>query len=176
MRFQSIIFSVLSLGFVGSSLALPVDSAALQKRAFTLKTYPEFQISSTPAGNAQAEAAAVFVTPFNGVDLATVSKQDRDNVEAMRRLAEQAETEQFNPAIKAASGAEAKALQNGKIKNKVLKLTGIVQVSKIDLAKAKAAGKDTSSIEAKLEEEQTKLTKNIATDVAAAGQDSEGVV
>ncbi|CAG7852739.1 SubName: Full=Uncharacterized protein {ECO:0000313/EMBL:CCA74423.1} [Serendipita indica DSM 11827] len=173
MRFQSIIFSVLSLGFVGSSLALPVDSAALQKRAFTLKTYPEFQISSTPAGNAQAEAAAVFVTPFNGVDLATVSKQDRDNVEAMRRLAEQAETEQFNPAIKAAS---AKALQNGKIKNKVLKLTGIVQVSKIDLAKAKAAGKDTSSIEAKLEEEQTKLTKNIATDVAAAGQDSEGVV
>lgn len=49
----------------------------------------------------------------------------------MRKAAENAETELFNPAIDAASGAEADALQVGKIKNKVLKLTGEVQVIKI---------------------------------------------
>ena len=69
-----------------------------------LHSYAEFQISDTPAGNAKAEAEAVFVTPFEGVDLATVPDQDRDNVEAMRKLAEDAETELFNPAIDAADG------------------------------------------------------------------------
>lgn len=71
-----------------------------------LVSYAEFQISDTPAGNAKAEAEAVFVTPFEGVDLATVPDQDRDNVEAMRKQAEDAETELFNPAIDAADGEE----------------------------------------------------------------------
>ncbi len=49
-------------------------------------------------------------------------------------------------------------------------------MTRLQLAKAKAAGKSTTSIEAKIKEEQTKLTKNIATDVAAAGQASKAVV
>ena len=51
----------------------------------------------------------------------------------MREAAEDAETAQFNPAIAAESGAEADALQVGKIKNKVLKLTGEVQVLNIQV-------------------------------------------
>jgi hypothetical protein len=70
----------------------------------------------------------------------------------------------------------ASALQVGKIKNKVLKLTGETQVINIKIAKAKAAGKSTSDLESKLAEEQTKLTKNISTDVASKGEASKSVV
>ncbi len=71
--------------------------------------------------------------------------------------------------------ATATALQNGKIKNKVLKLTAEVQGLNIKLAKAQAAGSDTSSIESKIAAEQKKLTTNIATDTKNAGQASQGV-
>ena len=54
-------------------------------------------------------------------------------METMRKAAEAAETDQFNPAIEAASGADADALQNGKIQNKVLKLTGEVQTINIEV-------------------------------------------
>ena len=57
----------------------------------------------------------------------------------MREAAEAAETDDFNPAIKAASGAAADALQVGKIKNKVLKLTGEVQVLNIKVSYILAA-------------------------------------
>ncbi|KAL5476666.1 hypothetical protein ACEPAI_2852 [Sanghuangporus weigelae] len=137
--------------------------------------YAQFQISDGVAGNAEAEANAVFVDPFANVDLSTVSDDTRDAIEAMREAAESAETDLFNPAIDAASGDEADALQVGKIKNKVLKLTGEVQVINIKIAQAQAAGEDTSDLESKLQEEQTKLNTNIATDKASAGQASEGV-
>jgi hypothetical protein len=74
------------------------------------------------------------VDPFKGVDLATVSDDDLDALKSMREAAEDAETEEFNPAIDAADGAEADALQVGKIKNKVLKLTGLVQVLNIQVS------------------------------------------
>ena len=45
----------------------------------------------------------------------------------------------------------------------------------MQIAQAKASGDDTSDLESKLAEEQTKLTNNIKTDKAAAGQDSKGV-
>ena len=44
------------------------------------------------------------------------------------------------------------------------------------LAKAQAAGEDTSSIEANLNDSLTKLETNIAIDVASAGLESKGVV
>lgn len=165
--------------FALSAFALPLNKRSeLQERqgfTFTAQNYADFQISDGVGGNAKAEAEAVFVAPFAGIDLATVPKASRDAVEAMRRAAEAAETDEFNPQIDAASGAAAAALKVGKIKNKVLKLTGILQVQKIDLAVAQAAGDDTSSILAKIEEETTKLNKNIATDVASAGKASQGV-
>ncbi len=72
----------------------------------------------------------------------------------MREAAEDAETSLFNPAIAAASGAAADALQNGKIANKVLKLTGEVQVLNIKIAKAQASGADTADLESDLATEQ----------------------
>lgn len=38
-------------------------------------SYADFQISDGTAGNAQAEAAAVFLDPFDGTDLATLDDQ-----------------------------------------------------------------------------------------------------
>ncbi len=58
----------------------------------------------------------------------------QDDIETMRQAAEAAETDDFNPAIDAASGDAADALQVGKIKNKVLKLTGEVQVLNIKVS------------------------------------------
>ena len=46
--------------------------------------------------------------PFKGQDLATVDATTLKNIETMRKAAESAETKNFNPAIKAASGAAAK--------------------------------------------------------------------
>ncbi len=57
--------------------------------------------------------------------------------------------------------------QNGKIKNKVLKLTAEV----LGIQVKAAQGGDDSDLAA----EQTKLAKNIALDVAAAGQASTAV-
>ena len=82
----------------------------------------------------------MFVDPFNGVDLSTVDKTTLKNVQTMREAAEDAETDQFNPAIKAASGDEADALQNGKIQNKVLKLTGEVQALNIQVRSPSRCG------------------------------------
>ena len=92
--------------------------------------------------------------PFDGVDLSTLDDSVAENMNTMREAAESAETDDFDPQIDAASGAEADALQNGKIANKVLKLTGEVQVLNIKIAKAKAAGEDTSDLESSLADEQ----------------------
>ncbi|KAJ7677592.1 hypothetical protein B0H17DRAFT_1206874 [Mycena rosella] len=156
-----------------AAFAAPVPS----KRAafsFALQSYDQFQISDGVAGTAEAEANAVFVDPFPA-DLTTVDATSLANLGTMREAAESAETDSFDPQIAAASGADAAALQVGKIKNKVLKLTGEVQQIKIKIAQATAAGQDTSSLETDLATEQTKLTTNIATDVKSAGATSKGV-
>lgn len=97
----------------------------------SLRSYSQFQISDGVGGNAQAQANAVFVDPFANTDLTTVSSDVLEAMNNMREAAESAETDDFNPQIAAASGAAADALQVGKIKNKVLKLTGEVQVLNI---------------------------------------------
>ncbi|KAH8115851.1 hypothetical protein DFH11DRAFT_1701836 [Phellopilus nigrolimitatus] len=160
-----------------------VDAAPIyMKRAVTQTAdnfkqldYAQFQISDGVGGNAAAEANAVFVDPFANTDLSTVSSDVLNALDAMAKAAESAETADFDPAIAAASGAQADALQVGKIKNKVLKLTGEVQVLNVKIAQAKAAGTDTSDLESSLATEQTKLTTDIATDKASAGQTSQGV-
>ena len=108
-----------------SSLLLPLlatlaVSAPLARRA-TPRTFAELSISSGTAGNAKAEADAIFPAP---ADLAAVSADDLETLKAERETAEAAETDGFNPAIDAAGGKNTDAgtgLQNGKIKNKVLK-------------------------------------------------------
>lgn len=51
------------------------------------------------AGNAASQAQAVCTTPFAGVNLATVSQTDLNNLEAFREAAESAETVQFVPQV-----------------------------------------------------------------------------
>ncbi|WVQ81094.1 hypothetical protein IAT38_003216 [Cryptococcus sp. DSM 104549] len=151
---------------------LAVASAMPSKRAacpaFALQDYADFQISGGVGGNAQAEANAVFVDPFNGCDLSTVDATSLKNIQTMREAAESAETDQFNGAIDAASGDELAALKVGKSKNKVLKLTGEIQALQI---KAAQGSDETSSIAA----EQTKLDTNVAADKKNAGATSQPV-
>lgn len=70
-------------------------------------SYAAFQISDTPGGTALADANAVFVDPFQGQDLATVSAADLASIQTMREAAESAETDDFNPQIAAAAGTAA---------------------------------------------------------------------
>jgi len=142
---------------------------------FQLQQYSAFQISDGEGGNAEAQANAVFVTPFSGQDLATVSSTSLANLQSMREAAESAETDDFDPQIDAASGSVAAELQVGKIKNKVLKLTGEIQGINIQIAQAKAAGKSTTSLESSLATETTKLNNNIKLDQANNGNASKGV-
>jgi hypothetical protein len=85
-------------------------------------------------------------------------------------VAEEAEvgTGGFNDAIAALGDADTTTVQNGKIKNKVLKLQLEVLALQIEAAQG-------DQDLAKIDEETTKLNKNIQLDEAAAGQDSVGV-
>ncbi|KAG5803836.1 hypothetical protein H9Q74_011656 [Fusarium xylarioides] len=80
-------------------------------------------------------------------------------------LSPNAEDEAFNPAIDAASGEAADALQRGKIKNKVLKLTATI----LKLEAQQAQGEDVAD---KLVEENKKLQNNISQDKDEAGKAS----
>lgn len=111
---------------------------------------------------------------IDATDLANVSDNDEDIINAARKTAEAAETDAggFNDAIDAAGGtktAAGKTLQVGKIKNKVLKLQ--LEVLALQIAQAKG-GKDNS---AKITQEQTKLQNNIKLDTEAKGQASQSV-
>ncbi|KAI1862261.1 uncharacterized protein JN550_010268 [Neoarthrinium moseri] len=153
------------LSLAASALAAPTASP-MQKRALTQKKYADFQISDGIAGNALAEAQAAF--PIDTSDLAGVSASDLAIIQAARETAEAAETDAFNTEIKAASGDAATALQNGKIKNKVLKL--FLETTALQIQQAQGADNQD-----KIDQEQTKLNNNIATDKKAAGQTSQGV-
>ena len=60
--------------------------------------------------------------PIDTSNLAGVSASDLEIIGKASQIGESAETSAFDPAIDAAGGADvATALQNGKIKNKVLK-------------------------------------------------------
>ncbi|KAI0436288.1 small secreted protein [Xylaria telfairii] len=147
------------------TLSLVAACAALaQAGVFTQQTYNDISISGGVAGNAQNEALAVF-SALDQNDLANVDKDDLDFLNSVNQIANDAEDEAFNTAIDAASGEEADALQRGKIKNKVLKLTAAV----LKLQAQVAQGED---VQDKLEEEQTKLQKNIQQDEDEAGNAS----
>ncbi|KAH8902474.1 hypothetical protein BR93DRAFT_962319 [Coniochaeta sp. PMI_546] len=152
-------FALCAAVFAALTLAAP---APLGKRAvFTTKTYNELSISGGVAGNAQQEALDVL----SGLpdDLTTVEKADLDFLNSVNQIANKAETGVFNPAIEAAASQdEADALQRGKIKNKVLKLTATV----LKLQAQEAQGQNVAS---KLATEQKKLNNNIALDEDAAG-------
>ncbi|KAH9987439.1 hypothetical protein F4779DRAFT_624185 [Xylariaceae sp. FL0662B] len=161
MYFTKIAF-ILSLA--ASALAMPTGEVPRkQKRALTFRPYSEFQVSDGTAGNALEEVQAQF--PIDENDLANVSAEDLAIIKAARETAEAAETDAFNPAIEA---DDSDALQNGKIKNKVLKLYLETMALQIE----QAQGDDNQD---KIDEEQKKLDTNVATDKEAAGQASQSV-
>ncbi|KIM95278.1 hypothetical protein OIDMADRAFT_183869 [Oidiodendron maius Zn] len=146
------------------TVASQAKSAAVGSSASVLSpsTYNAIQISTGTAGNSKANADALF-SAIDQSNLAGVSAEDLKVIQDTHDAAENAETEAFNPAIAAASGAAATALQNGKIANKVLKLTAEV----LGLQIKQAQGTDESS---DITAETTKLNNNIALDTKAAGQ------
>ncbi|OAQ60703.2 hypothetical protein VFPPC_14118 [Pochonia chlamydosporia 170] len=157
--------------FVGAyiastTFALPTALFPLEKRALEFRKYADFQVSDGVAGNALNEVKAKF--PIDTNNLKAVSEGDLAIIKAARETAEAAETDAFNSQIKATSGDEAKALQNGKIKNKVLKL--FLEVSALQIQQAQGA-----SNQAKIDQEQKKLTNNINLDKKAAGGASKAV-
>ncbi|ESZ93123.1 hypothetical protein SBOR_6495 [Sclerotinia borealis F-4128] len=147
-----------------SSASTSVSTASAGS-VLTASAYNDFQISDGTAGTAEDQANALF-TSIDMNNLAAVSKADLKIIQGVHDAAEDAETDAFNPAVKAATGDAADALQNGKIKNKVLKLTA--EVLSLQIKAAQGGDADPAP-------EQKKLATNVKTDVAAAGKASTAV-
>ncbi|KAJ4324584.1 hypothetical protein N0V84_003863 [Fusarium piperis] len=152
-------FSTVLLSFAATAFAAPLSKRAV----FSTSTYNDLSISGGTAGNAAQEALQKLSGLPN--DLTTVEKSDIDFLNSVNQIANGAEKGVFNPAIDAATGEEADALQRGKIKNKVLKLTATM----LKLQIQQAQGQDVAD---KIEAENKKLQNNINQDVAAAGKAS----
>lgn len=177
MKFLNI-FTVISAAAVATAAPLQVSKRAI----FQPSTFNELSISGGTAGGA-AQAALARLGPLPQ-DLTTVEQSDIDFLDSVNSICNDAEKDAFNPAIDAADGEEADALQvctahfcrgspipridadiqqRGKIQNKVLKLTATI----LKLQIQQAQGKD--DVADKLAEEETKLANNVAQDEDAAG-------
>jgi hypothetical protein len=88
-----------------SSIAVAADGSVL-----TASTYNAISISGGTAGTAEAEANALF-SAIDMTNLAEVSAADLKVIKGTHDAAEDAEVEAFNPAIAAATGDAATALQ-----------------------------------------------------------------
>ncbi|KAI1089410.1 hypothetical protein F5B19DRAFT_378129 [Rostrohypoxylon terebratum] len=147
------------------SIALiTVSAAAVHAGVFSQKTYNDISISGGVAGNAQNEALAVF-SALDQNNLASADEDDIDFLKSVNSICNDAEDEAFNPAIDAASGDAADALQRGKIKNKVLKLEATILRLKIQQAQGDDVASDMAA-------ELKKLNNNISQDEAEAGKPS----
>lgn len=100
-------FSLVAVGFAAFAAAAPL--AARQNNVFSTQTFNDLSISGGTAGTAKQEA----LDKLSGLptDLSTVSKADLDFLNSVNQIANDAEKEAFNPAIEAATGEEADALQ-----------------------------------------------------------------
>lgn len=96
--------------FIVAALATLAAASPLQPRAvFKATTFNDISIAGGTAGKAQEEATAAL----SGLptDLKTVTADDLDFLNQVNQVANDAETDAFNPAIEAASGDAADALQ-----------------------------------------------------------------
>ena len=161
-------FSIATIAaFAATALAAPSSfKDIIQKRqsSFQQQSYDDISISGGVAGNAEAEALQVF-SALDMNNLAAATEADIDFLKSVNSICNDAETDAFNPAIEAADGEEADALQRGKIKNKVLKLGATM----IRLMIEQAQGEDVAD---DIEKELKKLNNNIQQDEDEAGQPS----
>ena len=173
---------------ISSAIAAPVNKRAAAG-VLTVQTYDEFNVSDGVAGNALDEVNAKFPvrlpplllpqstnTKFqiDQTDFAGVAAGDLAIIAKAAQVSEDAEinTGGFNDAIAAAGGTgttAGTALQNGKIKNKVLKLQTDVLRIQIEVAQGNTAS------QSELAAQQAKLATNVALDKAAAGQTSTAI-
>ena len=161
MHFQITVVAALAALTTAMPTIIPRQAGAVLADT----TYDAISISAGQAGNAEAEALAVF----SALDLTNpsgISRADIKFLNQVNKAANGAETTAFNPAIEAASGADKDALAAGKTKNKVLKL----MATKIQLEAKIAQGE--GDLAAKLDEELKKLANNVATDKKNAGKKS----
>ena len=123
------------LAFAATALTAPIEEQTEKRAAagvLTAQSYAQFQVSDGTAGNALAEVMQKFPVSLRGkssMDLTpdtnesqvdfnnptSIAPADLDIINTARTTAEDAETQAFNPAIAAASGDAATALQNGKV-------------------------------------------------------------
>lgn len=144
-----------------------ISSTLARRQQFQQKTYDQISISGGVAGNAEAEANAVF-SALNVANLAAATEADKQFLNSVNQICNDAETKAFNPAISAAGGTSStagKALQIGKIKNKVLKLKATLLL----LGVKQAQGED---VAADIAAETKKFNNNIQQDKAQAGKAS----
>lgn len=97
--------AALTLAF--ATLAIAAPTSRLSARALGTQTYDQLSISGGTAGDAEAEALAKLDV---GTDFAAVSADDIAFLGDVNDIANDAETDAFNPAIEAATGDEATAL------------------------------------------------------------------
>lgn len=185
MHFSTTITLLLSLS---SAIAAPINKRAAAG-VLKVQTYDEFNVSGGVAGNALDEVNAAFPVssapsisheiPLNTSqvdqsDLAGVAASDLAIIASAAQISEDAEvnTGGFDDAITAAGGTgttTGTALQNGKIKNKVLKLQTDVLRIQIEVAQGNTGS------QSELAGQQAKLATNVALDKAAAGQTSTAI-
>lgn len=100
----------LSLTVLALAAAI-VNAGPIAKRqnAFSTSTYDDLSISGGVAGNAAQEA----LDKLSGLpaDPADTTQEDLDFLDSVNSICNDAEEEAFNPAIDAADGEEADALQ-----------------------------------------------------------------
>lgn len=106
MHFQS--FTVLSLA--AFAVAAPTLKVRQSGPVLADTTYDDISISGGKAGNAEAEALAVF-SALDLNDLANIDPADIDFLGQVNDVANDAEVKAFNTAISAASGDEADQIQ-----------------------------------------------------------------
>lgn len=101
-------YTITLLSLTALSAAAPV--AKRQGSVLGSTTYNDISISGGTAGNAEAEALAIFAN-LDTANPENISKEDQKALNEVNQVANDAETEAFNPAIEAATGEEADALQ-----------------------------------------------------------------
>lgn len=104
MKFLNLL-SALSAVAVATAAPLSIGRRAI----FSPTSYNDLSISGGTAGGA-AQAALARLGPLPS-DLTTVEQSDIDFLDSVNSICNDAEKEAFNPAIAAASGDEADALQ-----------------------------------------------------------------
>ena len=111
MYFQSFV----ALSLAAFSIAAPtpnkhVIEARQSAAVFADTTYNAISISGGQAGNAKAEAAAVFKA-LDVNNLKDIASEDLTFLNTVNQVANDAEKEVFNPAVAAATGDQAAQIQ-----------------------------------------------------------------